>query len=463
MRATFDNSYARLPGAAYAPQTPTQVTAPKAVALNRDLATELGIEFDVNWPEYLSGNAVPEGAQPIAQGYSGHQFGHWNPQLGDGRAILLGEVVTLGQRFDIQLKGAGRTPWSRGGDGRSWLGPVLREFIVSEAMHALGIPTTRALGAVETGEAVFREQGALPGAVMTRVASSHIRVGTFQFFASRNDLAGLEALLQHTINCHAPQAQGPADFLRHAVQAQAKLIAQWMAVGFIHGVMNTDNSHVAGLTLDYGPCAFMDAFDPMKVFSSIDRQGRYAFGNQPNMGAWNMAQLATALLPLMPDRDVAVAEFTDIVHEFSPVFETAYRDVHARKLGLGDRVSAETKDELIDGFLSLMAQNSGDFTQCFRALSGPAAQHPLANTNGFARWAEVWRQHADTSVLNAANPALIPRNHVIEDMIAQAVSGNYDLFHALWAAVKTPFETPEPQFTSAPAPEQVVDRTFCGT
>ena len=308
MLIPFDNSYAALPDGFFTRLAPTAVKAPKLLAFNTDLAQLLGIEAGdlTEAAAIFGGNVVPQGAAPLAQLYAGHQFGNWNPQLGDGRAVLLGEVVDRdGIRRDIQLKGSGPTPYSRGGDGRAWLGPVLREYVVSEAMHALGIPTTRALAAVATGENIWREQGALPGAVLTRVARSHLRVGTFQVFAHRGEVAQLKTLTAYAIQRHYPQAKGPMDLLRAVCAAQAQLIAQWMSVGFIHGVMNTDNAAISGETIDYGPCAYMDAFHGARVFSSIDQQGRYAYGNQPNIAVWNMAQLATALLQQMDDKDTA--------------------------------------------------------------------------------------------------------------------------------------------------------------
>ncbi|NND17649.1 MAG: YdiU family protein, partial [Silicimonas sp.] len=307
----FDNSYARLPERFYTRMTPTPVAAPALVALNRPLAERLGLDADALASEAgiaaLAGNAVPGGADPLAQVYAGHQFGGWSPQLGDGRAILLGEVVAPdGARFDVQLKGSGPTPYSRMGDGRAWLGPVLREYIVSEAMAALGVPTTRALAAVTTGEVVVRE-AALPGAVLTRVAASHIRVGTFQFFASRQDIDGLKALVAHALERHDPAAGDALGLLAGVVERQAALVAQWMGLGFIHGVMNTDNMTISGETIDYGPCAFMDVYHPLRVFSSIDAHGRYAYARQPDVAMWNLAQLASALLPLIGEVEPAQA------------------------------------------------------------------------------------------------------------------------------------------------------------
>ncbi|MDH5799051.1 MAG: YdiU family protein, partial [Paracoccaceae bacterium] len=336
MIIAFQNSFARLPERFFARQAPVPVHAPELVALNEPLACDLGIDPDwLRSPEgvaVLAGNTTPEGAEPLAQAYAGHQFGGWVPQLGDGRAVLLGEVVdAAGRRRDIQLKGSGRTPFSRNGDGRAWLGPVLREFLVSEAMAALGIPTTRSLAAVKTGELVQRESS-LPGAVLTRVASSHIRVGTFQYFAARQDTEALQALTDHVIQRHYPNAGDALGLLRCVVAAQAGLVARWMGVGFIHGVMNTDNMSIAGETIDYGPCAFLDAYDPMKVFSSIDHFGRYAFSRQPDVAAWNLAQFASCLLPLMGEKDSAIQVATAAVHEFPALFEAAYLAEYRAKL-----------------------------------------------------------------------------------------------------------------------------------
>ncbi|MDO7587678.1 MAG: YdiU family protein, partial [Planktomarina temperata] len=388
MRANWDNSYAALPPQMFTRQAPVPVADPQGLMLNTEHAEELGINFDEDWPAFMAGNQIPQGADPIAQAYAGHQFGHWNPQLGDGRAVLLGEVIGPQGRFDVQLKGAGRTAWSRNGDGRAWYGPVLREYLISEAMHALGIPTTRALAAVATGETILREQGPLPGAIICRTASSHIRVGTFQYFAARNDTQALEALLQQARARHYGASQTVEQFLSAAVAAQARLIAQWMGVGFIHGVMNTDNSHVGGITIDYGPCAFMDDFVPMKTFSSIDRQGRYAYGNQPNLAAWNMAQLATALLPLTEDRDAAVTRFTEIVQGFGDIFDTEYAAVFARKIGLTPN---QETGALIDGLLKIMADIGADLTLSFRSLALGDAHAHLGAHPDFTDWHARWQ------------------------------------------------------------------------
>jgi uncharacterized protein YdiU (UPF0061 family) len=474
----FDNSYARLPDRFFTRQPPVPVEAPGLIAVNRVLAERLGLTLsqdDAETAAIFAGNRVPEGAEPIAQVYAGHQFGGWVPQLGDGRAILLGEVVAPdGARFDIQLKGAGRTPYSRMGDGRAWLGPVLREYIVSEAMAALGIPTTRALAAVSTGEIVLRE-GRMPGAVFARVAASHIRVGTFQFFAARQDTEALQALCDHAIERHYPQAEGPAGLLDAVIGAQADLVARWMGVGFIHGVMNTDNMTISGETIDYGPCAFMDAYDPGTVFSSIDRFGRYAYANQPQIAVWNLAQLATALLPLMPDRDAAIEAFTEAVNGFADRFDAAWHGVLAAKLGLAE--TQEGDAALAFDLLERMAKGGADFTNTFCALSGEtpedAAQgfsEPEALTSWLADWrarlaAEGRAEAERVAAMTAANPALIPRNHRVEAAISAALAGDLAPFHRLTAALARPFE-PAPgdmDLATPPAPHEAVRETFCGT
>jgi len=360
---SFQNTYAKLPDRFYAKIEPTPVRAPKLIKLNTALAMELGLTLSDDQDELagiFAGNIIPDGADPLAMAYSGHQFGGWSPQLGDGRAILLGEVLDQKKtRHDIQLKGSGRTPWSRGGDGRAWLGPVLREYVVSEAMAALGVPTTRALAAVSTGEDVQREES-LPGAIVTRVATSHIRVGTFQYFAAREDIEGLELLTDHVIKRHYPtaaQAEYPAlSMLEHVIAAQAQLIARWMGIGFIHGVMNTDNCAISGETIDYGPCAFMDEYHPDTVFSSIDRQGRYAYSNQPRLAHWNLAQLASSLLPLIDDdTDKAIELATASVDRFVALYQEEWRKVFAAKIGVDDV-------DVIQDFLSALEADKADFT-----------------------------------------------------------------------------------------------------
>ena len=466
--APFDNSYAALPEGFYSRINPTPVANPRLLAFNEPLALSLGFEFATkdDLAFVLGGNELPVGADPLAQLYAGHQFGSYNPQLGDGRAILLGEVVdSSGKRRDIQLKGSGRAPYSRGGDGRAWLGPVLREYVVSEAMHALGIATTRALAAVATGEDVYRET-ALPGAVLTRVASSHLRVGTFQVYAHRGEVENLRLLTQYAIERHYPDADGPMGLLRAVCERQADLIAAWMSVGFIHGVMNTDNCAISGETIDYGPCAFMDAFHVNRVFSSIDRQGRYAFSNQPQIAVWNMAQLATALLPLLENSDAAVAEATEIVHAMSDQVETAWRKRFAAKIGI---ISPSIDDgALIDDLLLLMQKDGADFTNTFRALSGDEAAAQFSDRDGFAAWQEKWRARIATednpeSVMNAANPVIIPRNHRIEEMIQAAVAGDLAPFNRLMSALATPFAATDPDLHRPPSQSEIVPATFCGT
>ncbi|MEX0320338.1 MAG: YdiU family protein [Ruegeria sp.] len=466
----FDNSYARLPGAFYAQQEPEPVGAPKLVAFNDDLARLMGITPGEvgEMAQTFAGNAIPDGAQPLSQLYSGHQFGHYNPQLGDGRAVLLGETVgSDGIRRDIQLKGSGRTPFSRQGDGRAWLGPVLREYVISEAMHALGIPTTRALAAVETGEVVLRE-APMPGAVLTRVAQSHLRVGTFQVFAARGDLASLKALTDYAISRHYPDAQGPMGLLKCVRDAQARLIAQWMSVGFIHGVMNTDNCSIAGETIDYGPCAFMDSYHPNTVYSSIDRMGRYAYANQPDIAVWNVAQLATALIQQMEDKQAAVEEATEIVHAMPDLLQDHWLTRFRAKIGLA---TAEDDDlQLISDLLTRMAQNQADFTNTFRALGTGTARGQFTDPSAYDSWAETWqartaREVAPRATMRTANPAFIPRNHRVEQMIQAAVQGDYAPFQRLSAALSTPYDD-QPDYTDLtrpPADSEVVRATFCGT
>jgi uncharacterized protein YdiU (UPF0061 family) len=467
IRIPFDNSYARLPPRLFAELAPTPVRAPRLVALNAELARALGIDpAALATPEgaaILAGNTLPEGARPLAQAYAGHQFGHWNPQLGDGRAILLGEVVGKdGARRDIQLKGAGRTPWSRGGDGRAWLGPVLREYICSEAMAAIGVPTTRALAATLTGEDVYRET-ALPGAVLTRVAASHIRVGTFQFFAARGDREALAALTDHAIARHYPQAQGAPGLLAAVTEAQARLIARWMGLGFIHGVMNTDNCAISGETIDYGPCAFMDSYHPATVFSSIDHGGRYAYGNQPQIALWNLAQLATALIPLMADRDAAIDAFTAIINRFADLYQAAWLAVFGAKLGL----ATPTEDDrpLIEALLTLMARDGSDFTNTFRALGTAAARDQFTDRDAFDVWDRQWQARApDAGLMARTNPAVIPRTNRIEQVISAGVADDFVPFEAMLAAVTAPFAAvPDPLWTAPPADEERVTQTFCGT
>ena len=466
----FDNSYQKLPARFYSRLDPAPAPAPKLIAFNRALAHEMGISggSDAELAVTFSGSATPPGAMPIAQVYAGHQFGQYNPQLGDGRALLMGETRGRDQiRRDLQLKGSGRTPYSRGGDGRAWLGPVLREYLVSEAMHHMGIATTRALAAVETGAPVFRET-ALPGAVLTRVAASHIRVGTFQFFAAQRDHDALKTLLDYTVARHYPQADGALGLLQAVIEAQAKLIAQWMGVGFIHGVMNTDNCQIAGETIDYGPCAFMDRYHPMQVYSSIDRMGRYAYGNQPNIIVWNMAQLATALVPLMPDTDAAISAFTAAVHAMPARIEQNRREVFAAKIGISRPTAKD--DALIQDLLTLMADGRADFTNTFRALGTGAARDQFLERDKFDHWQERWQCRLEQEpeaerMMKTSNPAIIPRNHRIEEMIKAATNGDYAPFHRLLAATGAPFSD-APEFNDLrrpPSAKEEIEATFCGT
>jgi len=469
----FDTTYLDLPDHFYTRQTAEPASDPQLIVFNHALAATLGLKTgDMTGTEaaaIFSGNETLKGSTPFAQVYAGHQFGGFSPQLGDGRALHLGEVTGPAGRFDIQLKGAGRTPYSRSGDGRAWVGPVLREYVMSCAMDALGVPTTKALAAVTTGDRVLREQGPLPGAILTRVASSHIRVGTFQYFAAQDDVPNLERLFEYTRARHYPAAQSPSDLLAAAVDAQARLVAKWMSLGFIHGVMNTDNAHVAGITIDYGPCAFMDGFHPMKVFSSIDQTGRYAYSNQPNIAAWNMAQFATAMLPLMPDRDAAIREFTDIIEGFGLAFSKAYAAEFAQKLGLSEDQSSllaptsENTNSPLSQLLQIMTDLSADFTLSFWGLAQGEFE-TLQEHPDFATWQALWRDLEPNDALMArTNPAIIPRNHRIEEAIQAGVAGDYAPFHRLNAALNAPFSATDPDLMSPPKINEEVKQTFCGT
>jgi len=487
----FESTYARLPERFFARLSPTPVSAPQLHRLNADLACRLGLD-----PDYLSsdegiallaGNTVPTGAEPLAMAYAGFQFGNWVPQLGDGRAILLGELTdTKGVRRDVQLKGSGPTPFSRRGDGRAALGPVLREYVVSEAMAALGIATTRSLAAVATGETIMRE-GPEPGAVLTRVAQSHVRVGTFQFFAAKQDEEALRILSDYVIDRHFPEAaesETPYVALLDAIIGrQAELIAQWQLVGFIHGVMNTDNTSIVGETIDYGPCAFMDTYHPDTVYSSIDRMGRYAYRNQPAIAHWNLAGLAQALLPLLgASEDEAVARARGVLDRYPERFNAAYRTRLQRKLGLCTRQAGD--DALADDLLDRMAENTADFTLTFRGLSdaldaAPEASAPVRSLfdepEAFDAWAARWRarialdgrSHTEVrSEMSSVNPAYIPRNHLIEEVIRAAVDRNdFEPFEQLVEVSSSPY-TDQPgreRYTAPPRPDEVVRETFCGT
>jgi serine/tyrosine/threonine adenylyltransferase len=477
----FDHSFARdLPGA-FLRLAPDVASDPKLVVLNESLAGTLGLDVEAlrkNAASWFSGAALPEGAEPLALAYAGHQFGGFSPQLGDGRAHLLGEHLDPGgQRWDIQLKGSGRTPFSRGGDGKAVLAPMLREYLISEAMHALRIPTTRSLAVATTGETVWREAGGLPGAVVARVAASHIRVGTFQFFAARGDQAMLKALIGYTIARHYPEcadAPNPALALFDAVVArQARLIAEWMGVGFIHGVMNTDNMALSGETIDYGPCAFMDGYAPGTVFSSIDHQGRYAYANQPLILAWNLARLAETLLPQF---DADGQKAVDIANERLAVIAGQYRaawvDVMRRKLGLN---GAEDSDgDLADGLLAAMEGQRADWTLTFRRLAGAVSGDdrtlaPLfADPTGLYAWLPRWRARVAPDAAGnilAANPAVIPRNHNVEAALSAAMEGDMVPFTNLLGEVQRPFD-PElgREAFVLPPPEGLAPIvTYCGT
>ncbi|SFB79315.1 protein adenylyltransferase SelO [Tropicimonas isoalkanivorans] len=474
----FDNSYARLPERFYVRQAPVPVTAPELLLLNRALATDLGLDPDsLQTPEaveVLAGNTVAPGSTPLAQAYAGHQFGGFSPVLGDGRALLLGEVVDRqGQRRDIQLKGSGRTAFSRpGSDGRSPLGPVIREFIVSEAMSALGIPTTRSLAAVATGERVVRGQQE-PGGVLTRVAASHIRIGTFQFFAARGDTEALRLLTDHVIARHYPDADGPMGLLDAVIDRQARLVARWLGVGFIHGVMNTDNTSISGETIDYGPCAFMDTFHPRTVYSSIDHAGRYSYENQPEILAWNLAQFATALLPLLgEDRDAGIAVAQEVMQVYPQRVRAAWLGVFRAKLGL---TTAEDGDEgLIGELLGRMVAGQADFTNTFRALATGGARDEFVEPEVFDQWERDWtarlarepEPEALTARLKSANPAVIPRNHRVEQAIAAATDGDLGPATRLIGALARPYDDPTDDLrdlTRPPTEDERVYRTFCGT
>ena len=485
----FDNTYARLPEAFYERVKPAKAAAPNLLRVNEPLARQLRID-----PEYLkspaglgvlSGNDIALGSEPIAQAYAGHQFGNFVPQLGDGRAILLGEVVDVeGKRFDVQLKGSGRTRFSRRGDGRAALGPVIREYIVSEAMAALGIPTTRSLAAVLTGESVMRER-MLPGGVLTRVAFSHLRVGTFQYFAARGDVDSLRTLADYAIARHYPAARGAEDpyraFYDAVVAALARLTARWMLVGFIHGVLNTDNTAIAGETIDYGPCAFIDAYHPDKVFSSIDQFGRYAFANQPAVIKWNLARFAETLLPLMADGgDKAIEAANASIARFNDLYHEAYLIGLRQKLGLALEMEGDL--ELGADLLARMAESQADFTLTFRALSEAAADPKrdidvralFANPAAFDEWAERWRDRlsrenrspeARRASMREVNPMFIPRNHRIEAAIVDAEAGRFDKFHELVDVLAHPYDD-QPEFAvyaKPPMPEEEIQQTFCGT
>ncbi len=473
----FDNTYARELEGFYASCNAAQVAAPRLVKLNYDLAEELGLDAAaLDSPEgarIFAGNLIPAGAAPLAQVYAGHQFGGFSPQLGDGRALLLGEVIDrCGRRRDIQLKGSGRTPYSRNGDGRAALGPVLREYLIGEAMHALGIPTTRALAAVTTGEPVYRER-VLPGAVLTRVAASHIRVGTFQFFAARRDQDKLRRLANYVIDRHFPELKQHANpylgLIERASERQAALIASWMHAGFIHGVMNTDNMAISGETIDYGPCAFMDRYDPATVFSSIDARGRYAYGNQPGMAQWNLARFAETLLPLIDaDETRGIARATEVIEAFAEKYQRHWLKGMRAKLGLFHEDEADAL--LAENFLAALKENGVDFTLAFRYLADAAAgdEGPVralfGDASAYDRWSRLWRARLAreealpeerAEAMRRVNPAFIPRNHRVEEALSAAVDhDDYAPFETLLKILSRPFDD-QREFAAfaAPAPE----------
>ncbi|MBP6014834.1 MAG: YdiU family protein [Alphaproteobacteria bacterium] len=481
----LDNTYRRLPPRFYAEVEPAHVAAPRLIAFNRPLARELGLDdaVEANAAALFSGTTLAADAQPIALAYAGHQFGNFVPQLGDGRALLLGERIdTTGARRDIQLKGSGPTPFSRRGDGRAALGPVLREYIVSEAMHALGIPTTRSLAAVATGETVRREE-MLPGAVLTRIAASHIRIGTFQYFAARQDREARKQLADYVIDRHYPElARAPNRYLAliEAVAArQALLVARWMHVGFIHGVMNTDNMTVSGETIDYGPCAFLDAYDPAKVFSSIDHGGRYAFANQPAIAQWNLARFAETLLDLIDsDTTAAIAAATPVIEAFAQSFEQHWLHGMRAKLGLSNEEPGDAS--LIQELLNAMHEGNADYTLTFRRLCDAAldaradedVRALFANPTTFDTWAANWRPRLTrdaqiptnrAQAMRGTNPTIIPRNHRIEQAITAAEQGDFSAFERLTTALAHPFKDNTTDLTLPPKPDERVAQTFCGT
>jgi uncharacterized protein YdiU (UPF0061 family) len=490
---SFDNTYAKLPDRFYERIAPTPVRAPWLLKLNVELARDLGLDLEGLSREELarifSGNEIPSGATPIAQAYAGHQFGHFVPQLGDGRAVLLGEIVDRhGQRKDLQLKGSGPTRFSRRGDGRAALGPVLREYILGEAMHHLGIPTTRGLAIATTGEDVLRERP-LPGAILTRVASSHVRVGTFEYFAARQDHEAVKILADYVIDrhyLHLKNTERPyVALFREITLRQAKLIAQWMQFGFIHGVMNTDNMAVSGETIDYGPCAFMDEYEANAVFSSIDQQGRYAFGNQPCIALWNLSSLGMCLAPLLSStEDEAVSYVRDTLTFFEDSFFEAWTTTFQRKLGLKETHEPSAEEEkLVRDFFELMSKHQPDFTLCFRHLSKSLTENSDAaslrtlfgHSPEFEGWLSAWRAYGNATSIEsrtrsmlAANPAFIPRNHRVEEAILHAMANDLTPFERLVDALCLPFDDrsdrPELQvLKAAPRPEERVTQTFCGT
>ncbi|WP_462413278.1 protein adenylyltransferase SelO [Neobacillus sp. Marseille-QA0830] len=477
----FDNSYARLSNLFFTSQNPSPVRSPKLAVFNHELAESLGLDVMSLQSEVgvavFAGNKIPEGASPLAQAYAGHQFGHFT-RLGDGRALLLGEHISPnGKRVDIQLKGSGRTPYSRGGDGRAALGPMLREYIISEAMHALGIPTTRSLAVVDSGEPVYRET-ALPGAILTRVAASHIRVGTFQYAAAWGSVEELRNLADYTIKRHYPEVEATVNpylsLLQQVIKRQAELIAKWQLVGFIHGVMNTDNMAISGETIDYGPCAFIDIYDPATVFSSIDREGRYAYGNQPYIGGWNLARFTETLIPLLhEDEEQGLKLAQDAISECSKLYQANWLQGMRAKLGI---FNEETGDEsLFENLLNLMKQYQADYTNTFRALTLEKPEETgLAGIPEFEQWHQQWKERlarqaksADASLelMRNSNPSVIPRNHRVEEALEAAEKGDYTVMETLLEVLSNPyqFSSEQEKYCKPPAPSTIRYQTFCGT
>ena len=477
----FNNTYIHLPKAFYTELSPVPVRKPEMVTFNAPLASDMGLDFSGISTDakaaLFGGNNMPKGAEPLAQAYAGHQFGHFT-MLGDGRAIVWGEHITpSGQRLDIQFKGSGPTPYSRGADGRAVLGPMLREYITSEAMHALNIPTTRSLAVVTNGEKVYRETG-LPGAILTRIASSHIRVGTFEYAALQQDKGIIQKLVNYTIDRHYPwikeEHNKTLSLLKAVIEKQADLITHWMRVGFIHGVMNTDNMTLSGETIDYGPCAFMDAYNPRTVFSSIDHMGRYAYANQPNIAQWNLARLAETMLPLLDDEiENAADTIEEVVNGFGALYKDKWLSMMRAKLGL---FGARAEDEsLITDLLGWMQRVGADYTNTFQHLTEekPPQGEPY-NDRAFKEWYTHWQAQlakntkplkSSLSLMRANNPAVIPRNHKVEQVLAAATNGDLKPLKNLLTALQEPYKNRSDlkPYQSPPEPEDRVYQTFCGT
>ncbi|WFD11854.1 protein adenylyltransferase SelO [Tepidibacter hydrothermalis] len=478
----LDNSYARLPKSFFTTLNPTPVRSPKLIILNNPLAKSLGLNVQElqnnDGVEVFAGNQIPEGSLPLAQAYAGHQFGHFT-KLGDGRAILLGEQITpSSERFDIQLKGSGKTPYSRRGDGRASLGPMLREYIISEAMHALGIPTTRSLAVVTTGEPIIRETKQL-GAILTRVAASHLRVGTFQYVSKWGSVDEFKALADYTLKRHFSNVEADENrylsMLKEVIKGQASLVAKWQIVGFIHGVMNTDNMTISGETIDYGPCAFMDTYDPATVFSSIDIHGRYAYGNQPHIAAWNLSRFAETLLPLLHENeDQAVKLAQDAISEFTKVYHRNWVSGMRAKLGI---FNEEIQDEsLIKDLLSMMQKYGSDYTNTFRAITLDKLEDTvLFGSKEFAQWNEMWKvrlgrqqqsKASSQQLMKNSNPAIIPRNHRVEEALEAAVKqGDYSVMEKFLDIMSKPYaySSEQDKYSTLPPPSTCPYRTYCGT